>query len=40
MKLCTIEARALVDWVEVSSVYATVQENESLYSAEQVCRAK
>jgi len=30
----------VVDWAEVGSVHATVQENESLYSAEQVRRAK
>jgi hypothetical protein len=30
----------IVDWAEVGSVHATVQENESLYSAKQVRRAK
>jgi len=30
----------VVDWAEVGNVHATVQENESLYSAEQVRRAK
>jgi hypothetical protein len=30
----------VVDWAEVGSVHATMQENESLYSAEQVRRAK
>jgi hypothetical protein len=30
----------VVDWVEVGSAYTTVQENERLYSAEQVHRAK
>ena len=30
----------VVDWGDVGSVHATVQENESLYSAEQVRRAK
>jgi len=30
----------VVDWADVGSVHATVQENESLYSAEQARRAK
>ena len=30
----------IVDWAEVGNVHATVQENESLYSAEQVRRAR
>jgi hypothetical protein len=30
----------VVDWAEVGTVHATVQENESLYSVEQVQRAK
>jgi hypothetical protein len=30
----------VVDWAEVGSVHATVQENESLYSVEQVRRAE
>jgi len=30
----------VLDWAEVGSVHTTVQENESLYSTEQVRRAK
>jgi hypothetical protein len=30
----------VLDWAEVGSVHATIQENESLYSTEQVRRAK
>jgi hypothetical protein len=29
-----------VDWADVGNMYAMVQENESLHSAEQVCRGR
>jgi hypothetical protein len=30
----------VVDWADVGNMYAMVQENESLHSAEQVCRGR